>query len=161
VKIRLTEDDCLRAAMCAARIYVEKSLQDGYVHVNNSSAVEWLRQGGQEIQSKGAELAAARVYNLKWNEGRDWRGDGVSDIGNATEVRWRNDPTAPLFARPWDLDDKTKQQYVLVVGWMPDYDVIGHIDASVIPEVGTLYLPPNGKKKIYRIGQEHLKLRWS
>lgn len=103
------------------------------------------------IQSGGAEKAVAKQLNLNWNASINTFANGVADVGERIEVRWRRE--RDLIVREKDHNDRF---FVLVRGDLPRYEIIGWIrgkDAKQ-PE---FWINPGGHGWAWFVPEDHLK----
>ena len=91
----------------------------------------------------GAELAVAQYLELPWNEGKRTK----PDVGRNVEVRQTRFDDGLLTLHSWD---KLERIFILAVGRLPSYRLIGWIPGSEGAGKGTYY--PPGTKYPYRAG---------
>ncbi len=76
---------------------------------------------GADIEGVGAEMAVAKALDRFWSPNN--RPD-KADIGERLGVRYTAYPNGHLILHPNDEDGHI---FVLVVGAMPEYEVVGHV----------------------------------
>lgn len=101
---------------------IQQGNQDRYGAQGDSFA-EGLQK---HLDGAGAELAAAKALNRHWNASVNTYRNG-SDIGENIEVRLRREPHYDLIVRDSDHDAR---YFVLVLGRLPQYHVVGFIKGS-------------------------------
>ena len=116
-EVMLTGFEMFHAAMVGCRRQIS-ALQDGRTPNAGYTGSGWEIH----IQGAGGELAFARYRNLYWSGSVNTfkKGGDVGDI----QVRTRSNPDYDLIVRPEDRDEDT---FVLVVGTIPRFRIIGWI----------------------------------
>lgn len=147
------------------------------MYVGSRRSIECMRMGIDDrhhysrhpsredhMEGAGAEKATARYLNLDWTASintfhrkTDQDEDPPADVGRAVEVRWRRDEgdshPLDLIVRKDDPDDRI---YVLVVGAMPTYELVGSITGTRAKQ-DQWYKNPGGHRPAWFVPQSALK----
>jgi len=115
VRVELSPAEMMLAAWVGGVRRVEGIRKGRTEHASAPLAERWRR----DIEGAGGELATAKHLNLYWSGALGQL--FARDVGRL-QVRTAFDPGDGLIVRPWDPADAV---YVLVVGQMPVYTLMG------------------------------------
>lgn len=104
------------------------------------------------IQSGGAEKAVAKRLNLDWHASINTFSDGVADVGQKIEVRYRREEY-DLKVCEKDHDDRA---YVLVRGALPRYEIVGWMWGKDAKQP-QFWKNPGGHGFAFFVPQEYLR----
>jgi hypothetical protein len=107
--------------------------------------------GGMHIEGAGGECAVAKALKLYWSGSVDtFKREG--DVGDL-EVRTRSEDWHELLIRP----DDPSAIYVLVVGKIPHFRLVGWIHSSVAKQRNDWLKPHGGRPPAYFVPQSELR----
>jgi hypothetical protein len=146
VGLTLTLEQELRAADVGYRRQVN-AVRHGWKprHVGGS------RWGGH-IEGACAELAGSLWTGLPWTGEKVWDvppAERVPDLGTNVEVRWTAPTARDLFLYLDALRDKPERFFLLVVGFAPDFEIIGWIKGENARRNSWLVVYP--EREVYRV----------
>jgi hypothetical protein len=104
-----------------------------------------------DIEGAGAEIAVAKSFNVYWHGSVNVFKD-YPDVGRNTQVRQTKHKTGRLIITDRDPDD---QLFVLVIGEMPTYDIIGFIKGADAKREEFIDAPA-GRPPAYFVPQDKL-----
>lgn len=152
VRITLTPEQHLEGAQEGYERQVNAIEQDLRSKHDATSAWEG------HIEGACAELAASIVTGLPWTgkgirHRRGWPKDTSPDLGAATEVRWERPKYRQLLT--WSPStDYEERFYVLVVGLVPTFEVIGYARGCDMRRLGSEVVYP--ERTVYRVPVDRL-----
>jgi len=117
--ITLTAEECFSAAIVGVGRRMSGLLGMSPKHGRKRYGSDlW----GADIEAAGAEMAVAKYLGQYWTGvASTFKGP---DVGIDIQVRHTERPTGLLIIRK---DDNSAAAYVLVVGLMPSYEIVGYI----------------------------------
>ncbi len=120
MKIKLTEFECRMAITIA----VERCINSTFDGRKDNHGYDGSDSWDVNIEGACAELAVAKAINKYWPGGvNTFKAPDLEDI----QVRWTPRKDGHLIVRKGDPDN---DKFVLVIGKMPDYEVVGWIKGS-------------------------------
>ena len=123
--IRLTKDECRKTAHAG----IERRFTNLFKELKNlhSHGYACGNPWASDIEAAGAELAFSKFI------GKEWVGDvntfHAPDVDGGWQVRYTDRENGCLIIRPID-SPKYDQNFVLLTGLMPNYNIIGYMKGS-------------------------------
>lgn len=148
VDVTLTRDEIVRAATIGAQ-WQCNAVDNQFQHlVETDPRLGWFNN----INGAGAELATAKIIGVDWTPGPYTFGR-VPDLWPDIEVRLSSEYWYDLRIRDRDYPDRN---FVLVLGSMPTFRVVGYINGrdGTVPEYRK---DPNGWGEAWFVPQTALR----
>jgi len=122
-----------------------------YKNIPGKRKREEGKEWRDDIEGAAAELAVAKLINQYWwADVGDWR---KADVGKDVQVKWTSYPTGHLIIWP---EYDSSQWFYLVLGKIPDMNVVGCIQAGEAMAHDEWLKDPNGRGKGWYIPQSVL-----
>lgn len=140
----------IRMAIAIGGMRREESIAQNLVNCTQKDGYVGETAWDMDINGAGAELAYCKFRNVYW--GGCVNNFKEADVGNNIQIRSTKLENGGLIIRP---NDDPTHYYVLVVGQLPKYDVVGWILGADGMDVINLRAP-NGREAAYFVPQSKL-----
>ncbi len=148
--IQLTKEECRKAAHAA----IERRLTNLFKELKNlhSHGYACGNAWASDIEACGAEIAFSKFIGEKWIG--DVNTFHAPDVEGGWQVRYTDRLDGKLIIRPID-SPKYEENFVLVTGLMPSYNIIGYIKGQDAVQEKYLW-NPNNAGDAYFVSQKDL-----